>query len=91
VTSILAKSIRAAVWVHQCGMCISCGKDIEFSEATFEHVIPRKHGGEDSVDNCVVTCYDCNHNRGTSTLMVKYVPDWISDAAMKWVAVEKEK
>jgi hypothetical protein len=31
-----------------------------------EHVVPRKHGGDDSLDNLALACIDCNLSKGTN-------------------------
>jgi 5-methylcytosine-specific restriction endonuclease McrA len=40
--------------------------------ATFEHVIPRSHGGSDQWVNLVVACRQCNNNRNTLDAMTFY-------------------
>lgn len=31
-----------------------------------EHIIPKKHGGEDSPENLALACIDCNLHKGTN-------------------------
>jgi len=46
--------------------CEYCRFPQEFSELRFhvEHVLPRKHGGADVVDNLALACADCNLRKG---------------------------
>lgn len=48
-------------------LCVWCGKELEFDDATLDHVIPRAHGGRDHIDNCAIACRKCNNVRGTLT------------------------
>ena len=34
----------------------------------FDHVLPHSHGGDNSIENVVVTCAPCNYGRGDRTL-----------------------
>ena len=50
---------------HRCCYC-----HVRFSDdstslyyATFEHVVPKSHGGDDDFTNLVLACYECNHSR----------------------------
>lgn len=40
----------------------------EFDELTFqiEHVIPRKHHGQDTAENLALACFACNNHKGTN-------------------------
>ena len=31
-----------------------------------EHVVPKKHGGSDEIDNLALACIDCNLHEGTN-------------------------
>ncbi|MCA9659074.1 MAG: HNH endonuclease [Myxococcales bacterium] len=53
------------------GKCIHCNRrqtiacDGEpLSRATIEHIIPRNHGGRDTVDNLAIACAACNIGKG---------------------------
>ena len=32
---------------------------------TMDHIIPAKYGGEFTLENLVLACYECNYNRGS--------------------------
>ena len=40
------------------------GKELEFEEATIDHVIPRHRGGTDTYDNTVLTTKETNNRKG---------------------------
>lgn len=57
-----------AAWI---GKCIHCNARLRVSPegesgglATIEHIIPRHHGGDDSVENLALACARCNHQKG---------------------------
>ena len=45
--------------------CQYCGNDVDL--LTIDHVIPRAHGGEDSWENLVCACLNCNNKKGDRT------------------------
>jgi len=45
--------------------CCFCRCTLYFSSATLEHVVPRSQDGNWSLDNLRLSCYDCNHERGS--------------------------
>lgn len=53
---------------HRCCYCHELFSDDRESPlyATWEHVIPRSHGGTDALSNFVLACYTCNNTRGSS-------------------------
>lgn len=53
------------------GKCIHCNTKLvvdlegrEISQATVEHILPRTHGGDDSLENLAVACARCNGQKG---------------------------
>jgi hypothetical protein len=46
--------------------CEYCRAPQEFSELRFhiEHIVPRQHGGDNSVENLALACPDCNLHKG---------------------------
>lgn len=53
------------------GKCIHCRRaiivalDAGRSSATLEHIVPRNHGGTDSLDNLALACAGCNQGKGS--------------------------
>lgn len=59
----------------QGGRCIYCAVMLTFhysngqpcqTDATFEHLTPKSAGGRDTRSNRAASCYNCNHERGTT-------------------------
>jgi len=53
------------------GKCLHCGRKLVLridgepvSRATIEHIVPRGHGGGDSLENLGIACARCNHGKG---------------------------
>jgi len=53
------------------GKCIHCNKPLAIAldgkplgDVTVEHIIPKCHGGDDSLDNTALACGPCNHQKG---------------------------
>lgn len=44
--------------------CHWCGKLLDVSTATVDHVIPLSRGGANFSSNKVLSCFNCNHERG---------------------------
>jgi 5-methylcytosine-specific restriction endonuclease McrA len=56
------------LWV---GRCIFCNRSLTVAEdgsvtsrATVEHIVPRSHGGDDSLENLALACVGCNNEKG---------------------------
>jgi 5-methylcytosine-specific restriction endonuclease McrA len=56
------------LWV---GRCLHCRAKVtvpldprEPASATLEHIVPRNHGGDDSLTNLALACASCNHAKG---------------------------
>ncbi len=45
--------------------CAYCGAN--GNRLTVDHVIPRSRGGENSFENCVASCRECNTRKGSKT------------------------
>lgn len=49
-------------------LCQYCSKKLTKATATIDHVIPRCKGGQDSWENTVAACMDCNQKKGNRSL-----------------------
>lgn len=56
--------IRKELWKAQGKRCAYCHAPLRIHEATFDHVIPRAHGGTSRQSNLVIACWDCNRRKG---------------------------
>ena len=61
------KFSRENVYTRDHGRCQYCGKKVPRMEATYDHVVPRKLGGETRWDNVVIACISCNQRKGGRT------------------------
>jgi len=61
------KYSKAAVYARDGGACQYCGLRVSESDCTYDHVIPRAHGGRTSWDNIVACCRSCNQQKGGRT------------------------
>lgn len=60
---------RAAVRIRAGSCCEYCQKPQQhspFIPLQIEHVIPRKHGGDDNMENLALACADCNLHKGSN-------------------------
>lgn len=48
--------------------CNYCNKELPFNDATIDHVIPISKKGENSKENLVVACWDCNLKKGSKLI-----------------------
>ncbi len=61
-------NLRAAVRERAAGCCEYCHRsqaDSPLIAFHIEHIIPRKHGGSDQLDNLALACPDCNLHKGS--------------------------
>lgn len=54
------KKLVEAVYERDRGMCVNCGRGLEFGHKP-HHIIFKSHGGGDTMDNLVLLCPTC-HN-----------------------------
>lgn len=50
----------------RCENCQRHQEDSPLVPLQIEHVIPQKHGGDDSLDNLALACIDCNLRKGSN-------------------------
>jgi 5-methylcytosine-specific restriction endonuclease McrA len=58
---------RENVWARDRGRCQYCGIQVPKNSYTYDHVIPRAHGGKTSWDNIVTACARCNGKKRDRT------------------------
>jgi 5-methylcytosine-specific restriction endonuclease McrA len=56
---------RYNVYLRDDFTCQYCGNEFEAKYLTFDHVVPRHHGGVSSWTNVVAACSPCNHRKGS--------------------------
>ena len=66
-TAVTTTAIRKQVVARadsRCEYCLRHQDDSPLLPLHVEHVVPRKHGGSDSIDNLALACADCNLRKG---------------------------
>lgn len=58
---------RKNVYLRDRGACQYCGRNVAMADFTFDHVIPKSHGGMTKWSNIVVACTKCNHRKADRT------------------------
>jgi 5-methylcytosine-specific restriction endonuclease McrA len=61
------KFSRENVYTRDHGACQYCGHKVPRTEATYDHVTPRRLGGETRWENIVIACLECNRDKGGRT------------------------
>ena len=56
------KISRARIYQRDKYVCVYCGGN---KKLTIDHVIPKSRGGENSWENMVTCCFDCNSSKRT--------------------------
>lgn len=59
---------REAVFNRDGGKCCYCSQNLEYEDATLDHVVPRTHGGTTTWTNVVISCHVCNTRKGSQSL-----------------------
>ncbi len=52
--------IRDTVYKRAAGQCDRCGKRLTWNQAHMDEKVSRGEGGEMSIDNSWILCYDCH-------------------------------
>lgn len=61
------KFSRENVYSRDNGKCQYCLHRVPRSEATYDHVVPRRQGGRTTWTNIVISCQTCNQKKGGCT------------------------
>jgi ATP adenylyltransferase len=60
----LSGSLRYEVLKRAGFRCELCGVSADERAIEVDHIVPRKHGGEDDLTNLQALCFKCNANKG---------------------------
>ena len=61
------KFSRQNVYARDGARCQYCQSKVARNEATYDHVVPRAHGGKTTWENIVIACVPCNQKKGGRT------------------------
>jgi len=61
------KFSRKNVYLRDNYTCQYCGRQFAADDLTFDHVVPRKNGGQTTWENIVTCCRECNCRKGCKT------------------------
>lgn len=57
----MMKIDRQKVYDKYNGHCAYCGKPITIKDMQVDHILPKRNGGKDHIDNLNPSCRRCNH------------------------------
>lgn len=57
--------------------CMWCGTLLDYEAATLEHLTPKSHGGDYSVENAGIACQTCNQKRGVQSIEEFMSSQWL--------------
>ena len=57
----MMKIDRQKVYDKYNGHCVYCGKPITIKDMQVDHILPKRNGGKDHIDNLNPSCRLCNH------------------------------
>lgn len=64
------RKLKKRLFLAQGGDCHLCGLPMRLATATFDHLIPRAHGGHNGASNMALAHRVCNQERGTKDLLL---------------------
>ena len=56
------------IWQKADGLCAHCGRAVNDSLRTIDHIVPKSAGGGNDVRNLMPLCYDCNQKRSSNSI-----------------------
>ena len=57
----------ANIWLDDVGACRYCGVDVDLMGVSFDHIIPFKDDGPNTVDNIAASCITCQRSKYTKS------------------------
>jgi 5-methylcytosine-specific restriction enzyme A len=73
-----AQELRKSSWWKQQigkGLCYHCGQRFSKELLTMDHLVPVARGGKSTKKNCVVSCKECNSEKGHLMTVEKTIED----------------
>lgn len=87
----MKKSKRERVLAETDYKCSYCGSRLTEENATIDHILPKKRGGTDCLENLTPACSKCNTEKGDKTPdeYREYLMNKISDLKIKLYTKDK--
>lgn len=64
----ISKKLRFEIFKRDDFKCQYCGKSSPKVVLEVDHIIPKKEGGGDNLENLITSCFDCNRGKGKNLL-----------------------
>ena len=64
----MMKIDRQKVYDKYNGHCAYCGKAITIKDMQVDHILPKRNGGTDDIDNLNPSCRLCNHYKRANSI-----------------------
>ena len=61
------KFSRRNLYARDKGRCQYCGASLQPKEITYDHIVPKSHGGQTTWENVVTCCLACNSKKANRT------------------------
>lgn len=81
----MMKIDRQKVYDKYNGHCAYCGKPITIKDMQVDHILPKRNGGKDHIDNLNPSCRLCNHYKRAADIetLRKWLLDGLIERLMK--------
>jgi hypothetical protein len=66
----ISKKVRFDIFKRDVFTCQYCGKTPPSIVLEIDHIIPVSKNGDNSCDNLITSCFECNRGKGADTLQV---------------------
>lgn len=89
---------RKAIFERDANVCQYCGRKMRREKLTIDHIVPRSRGGNDSWNNLVLACLECNarkRNRVPEEVDMKLLrkptkPRWLPHLGLGLAALKRK-
>jgi hypothetical protein len=77
----ISKKVRFEIFKRDGFCCAYCGKRPPQTTLEVDHINPVVNGGDNSIDNLITSCFDCNRGKGKGLL--SSIPESLKDKAKR--------